>query len=124
MLCHVLFTRQLRGIVACFLNVRAWCACAHKNGSSAPVSDTVSPRLPVLAQDSHVHTSLGGNKALYAVFDGHGGREVAKFVQNHFTKNLVGCQAYKHKNYKLALENTFLKMDKLLLTEKGKQELR
>ena len=76
MLCHVLFTRQLRGIVACLSNVRAWCASAHKNGSSAPVSDTVSPRLPVLAQDSHVHTSLGGNKALYAVFDGHGGAQV------------------------------------------------
>ena len=36
----------------------------------------------------------------------------------------MNCQAYKRKDYKLALENTFLKMDRLLLTDKGKQELR
>ena len=76
-------------------------------------------------EDTHIaELNIGDGNSLFAVFDGHGGREVAKFTQNHFTKNLVGCQAYKHKNYKLALENTFLKMDKLLLTEKGKQELR
>lgn len=36
----------------------------------------------------------------------------------------MSSAAYKRKDYKLALENTFLKMDRLLLTEKGKQELR
>lgn len=46
------------------------------------------------------------------------------FVKNHFTKNLINSPAYRRKDYKLALENTFLKMDRLLLTEKGKQELR
>ena len=30
----------------------------------------------ILRQDSHVHLSLGGNRALYAVFDGHGGAQV------------------------------------------------
>ena len=45
-------------------------------------------------------------------------------MQNHFTRNLVNSAAYKKKDYKLALENTFLKMDKLLLTEKGKTELK
>lgn len=39
-------------------------------------------------------------------------------------KNLVNCAAYKRKDFKLALENTFSKMDRLLLSEKGKQELR
>lgn len=45
-------------------------------------------------------------------------------MQNHFVKNLVNSAAYRRKDFKLALENTFLKMDRLLLTEKGKQELR
>jgi hypothetical protein len=35
-------------------------------------------------------------------------------VKNHFTKNLINSAAYKWKDYKLALENTFLKMDRLL----------
>jgi len=72
-------------------------------------------------EDAHIaEPDLGDGNGLFGVFDGHGGREVAKFVQNHFTKNLVNCEAYKRKDYKLALENTFLKMDRLLLTEKGK----
>jgi len=76
-------------------------------------------------EDSHIaEVDLGDGNGLFGVFDGHGGREVAKFVQNHFTKNLINCEAYKRKDFKLALENTFLKMDRLLLTEKGKQELR
>ena len=76
-------------------------------------------------EDSHIaELDIGDSNSLFGVFDGHGGREVAKFVQNHFVKNLINCAAYKRKDYKLALENTFLKMDRLLLTEKGKQELR
>mmetsp|Transcript_29379 Transcript_29379/g.44371 ORF Transcript_29379/g.44371 Transcript_29379/m.44371 type:complete len:92 (+) Transcript_29379:135-410(+) len=76
-------------------------------------------------EDSHIaDLDIGDGNSLFAVFDGHGGPEVAKFVQNHFTKNLISSAAYKRKDYKLALENTFLKMDRLLLTEKGKQELR
>ena len=72
-------------------------------------------------EDSHIaELDIGDGNALFGVFDGHGGREVAKFVQNHFVKNLINCAAYKRKDYKLALENTFLKMDRLLLTEKGK----
>lgn len=76
-------------------------------------------------EDSHIaELDIGDGNSLFGVFDGHGGSEVAKFVKNHFTKNLVNSQAYKRKDYKLALENTFLKMDRLLLTEKGKQEIK
>jgi serine/threonine protein phosphatase PrpC len=76
-------------------------------------------------EDSHIaELDIGDGNSLFGVFDGHGGREVAMFVKNHFTKNLVNCAAYRRKDFKLALENTFLKMDRLLLTEKGKQELR
>ena len=76
-------------------------------------------------EDAHIaELDIGDGNSLFGDFDGHGGREVAKFVQNHFTKNLVLNAAYKRKDYKLALENTFMKMDRLLLTDKGKQELR
>jgi serine/threonine protein phosphatase PrpC len=66
-------------------------------------------------EDSHIaDLDIGDGNSLFAVFDGHGGPEVAKFVKNHFTKNLINSAAYKRKDYKLALENTFLKMDRLL----------
>ena len=76
-------------------------------------------------EDSHIaELDIGDGNSLFGVFDGHGGSKVARFVQNHFTKNLINSAAYKRKEFKLALENTFLKMDRLLMTEKGKQELR
>ena len=76
-------------------------------------------------EDSHIaECDLGDGNSLFGVFDGHGGKEVAKFVEAHFTKNLINCTPYRRKDYKLALENTFMKMDRLLLTDKGKTELR
>ena len=66
-------------------------------------------------EDSHIaELDLGDGNSLFAVFDGHGGPEVAKYVKNHFTKNLVGNAAYKRKDYKKALEETNMKMDRLL----------
>ena len=76
-------------------------------------------------EDSHIaETDLGDGNSVFGVFDGHGGPEVAKFVKVHFCKSLLNSAAYKRKDYKKALEDTFLKMDKLLLSEKGKKELR
>ena len=76
-------------------------------------------------EDSHIaETDLGDGNSIFGVFDGHGGPEVARFVEKHFCKSLLGSAAYKRKDYKKALEDTFLKMDKLLLSEKGKKELR
>ena len=72
-------------------------------------------------EDSHIaEKELGDGNSLFGVFDGHGGPEVAKFVRAHFTKNLVNHAAYKKRDFKTALEQTFIKMDRLLMTEKGK----
>lgn len=66
-------------------------------------------------EDAHIsEIDLGDENSLFGVFDGHGGWEVAKYVQKHFTRNLINCVPYRRKDYKLALENTFLKMDRLL----------
>ena len=76
-------------------------------------------------EDAHIaELDLGDGNSVFGVFDGHGGPEVAKFVKAHFCKSLINCAAYKRKDYKKALEDTHLKMDKLLLSEKGKKELR
>ena len=48
-------------------------------------------------------------------------RELLNF---HFTKNLLNNPAYKRKDFKKGLEDTFMKMDRLLLSDKGKKELR
>lgn len=71
-------------------------------------------------EDSHIsdpHFAEGAS--LFAVFDGHGGAEVAKFCSKHFPPTLKANLNYQQGNYKAALEETFLKMDEMLLSSEG-----
>ena len=46
-------------------------------------------------EDTHLtELDLGDGNALFAVFDGHGGAEVAKFTQIYFVKYLINNEAY------------------------------
>ena len=59
---------------------------------------------------------LGDKNALFAVFDGHGGCEVSKLVQEIFVNELMSNENYKTKRYKEALEEIFRKIDKFIDT--------
>lgn len=68
-------------------------------------------------EDAHIaDTTLTDGNAVFAVFDGHGGKEVSIYVKNHFVKELVKSQMYKQRNYESALKETFHRMDEMLLT--------
>jgi serine/threonine protein phosphatase PrpC len=60
---------------------------------------------------------------VFGVFDGHGGKEISKFVSNHFMEELL-----KNKNLpsdmSLALKETFIKMDEIMQTKEGVEELK
>jgi serine/threonine protein phosphatase PrpC len=76
-------------------------------------------------EDAHV-TSLDvveGEVSVFGVFDGHGGSEVARFVENHLVDELKKNENFKKGNYRQALIDVFLQLDKMLLTEAGKKEL-
>jgi serine/threonine protein phosphatase PrpC len=76
-------------------------------------------------EDAHI-TQLDvveGEISLFAVFDGHGGCEVAMFVEHHMVEELKKNESFKKGNYKQALTDIFLLIDKLMLTEAGKKEL-
>ena len=76
-------------------------------------------------EDAHIaDLDIGNGISIFGVFDGHGGPEVAKFVQQNFIHSLKSCSAFKRQEYKLALEKTFLRMDRLMQTEKGQEELK
>jgi len=53
------------------------------------------------------------------VFDGHGGEHVAMFCERHFPTMLINNAEYKKGNYPLALEETFMEIDYLLINEEG-----
>jgi serine/threonine protein phosphatase PrpC len=61
--------------------------------------------------------------SLFAVFDGHGGSEVAKFCGQHFGPELLKTAEFKAGDYKNALIKTFLQMDIMVGKEEFKAEL-
>ena len=76
-------------------------------------------------EDAHlVNLSFDSDTALFGVFDGHGGREIAQFCEKYFPIELLKNESFKKKNYKIALEETFLKMDSLLLSKKSAELLK
>lgn len=72
-------------------------------------------------EDAHITAlEFEPGHSIFAVFDGHGGAEVAKFCEKHMIYELKADNDFKQKNYEQALRNVFLKIDKMLLTEQGK----
>ena len=77
-------------------------------------------------EDDHITAVSQGEKKdidVFGVFDGHGGKEISQFVSNHFTKELI-----KNKNLptdmSLALKETFIKMDEIMQTPEGIEEIK
>lgn len=74
-------------------------------------------------EDAHIHSLNNSNLDIFGVFDGHGGKEVSQFVKNHFIQEFMNNQNTKYDNIPNSLIETFLKMDDLLRSPKGKAEL-
>lgn len=60
---------------------------------------------------------------LFGIYDGHGGVEVAEFVSRNFEEAFRSSPYYKQMNYEMALQETFLRMDDLLMTPEGKMQI-
>ena len=75
-------------------------------------------------EDAHVVLpQYDEDTSLFAIFDGHGGEEVAIFCAKYFPIALKENENYKKKNFSQALSETFEKMDQMQKTEDGAKEL-
>ncbi|CAD8094195.1 unnamed protein product [Paramecium sonneborni] len=75
-------------------------------------------------EDAHIHVcDLQADISIFGVFDGHGGKEVALFVEKHFLEELQKNKNFKDQKFEEALKETFLKMDELLITPEGQKEI-
>lgn len=54
------------------------------------------------------------SKSAFAVFDGHGGREVAQYCKKHFLNILQEHEEFKNEHYLESLRLSFLKVDETL----------
>lgn len=66
-------------------------------------------------EDAHIcRLNIVEGVHLFAVFDGHGGSEVAKFCSKHFVDSILENENFKKKNYSEALDDTFHEMDRMM----------
>jgi serine/threonine protein phosphatase PrpC len=66
-------------------------------------------------EDSHItELKLPNGEALFGVFDGHGGKDVAIFVKQKFVDYLIKSAEYKEGKYEEALRKNFIQMDELM----------
>ncbi|EFN51823.1 hypothetical protein CHLNCDRAFT_59087, partial [Chlorella variabilis] len=62
--------------------------------------------------------------SLFAVLDGHGGAEVARFVANHLSQEVISSEAFQANDTERALIQAYLRMDELLVKEEHREELK
>ena len=76
-------------------------------------------------EDSHIAgLDISEDVSVFGDFDGHGGKEVSIYVKKHFIEELKRLDSYRSGNYDSALREIFKKMDDMLLTPVGEQELK
>lgn len=68
-------------------------------------------------EDAHIalnelpgHPTVG----LFAVFDGHGGGEIARFCANHFVEQLLKRPSFSKGQFGEALKETFIQLELML----------
>lgn len=77
-------------------------------------------------EDAHIaatRISSCEDTCLFAVFDGHGGSEVAKFCAKHMRAELESLASFRAGDYDSALTEVFHRMDTMLLDEAHAPEL-
>uniref|UniRef100_A0A1Q3EW75 protein-serine/threonine phosphatase n=1 Tax=Culex tarsalis TaxID=7177 RepID=A0A1Q3EW75_CULTA len=68
--------------------------------------------------------NFDSNTSFFAVYDGHGGSEVAQYCSIHLPTFLKKLSAYKSKDFEQALKDAFIGFDATLLEEKVIEELK
>lgn len=62
--------------------------------------------------------------SLFAVYDGHGGAEVAEYASKHLPNKIKETEAYKTGDFENALKNAFIEFDGTLVTNPVLDELK
>jgi protein phosphatase 1G len=78
-------------------------------------------------EDAHITEISQGKSSeldVFGVFDGHGGKEISQFVTHHFTKELIVNKNYLKGDLQSAIKDTFIKMDEIMQTNEGKEEIK
>jgi len=96
--------------------------CAAMQGWRTGMEDAHA--LVLRLEDSTPGAENRPPKSFFAVYDGHGGYEVARFVSRHLHKILEQSEKYKSGNVGEALREAYIATDDLMLTPESLKELK
>lgn len=68
--------------------------------------------------------ALESDAALFAVFDGHGGKEASYVVKDNYERILKNLDAYSSEDYEKALYQSFMQTDEFLDGAEGKSQMK
>jgi protein phosphatase 1G len=74
-------------------------------------------------EDAHIAEALTDEHHLFAVLDGHGGAEVAKFVATYLPQELKSLDHFQQGKIAESLIAAFHRMDQMMLSEEGRPRL-
>ncbi|KAJ1413102.1 hypothetical protein SESBI_19861 [Sesbania bispinosa] len=75
-------------------------------------------------EDAHAaYTDLDESTSFFGVYDGHGGKVVAKFCAKFLHQQVLKSEAYLAGDVGTALQKAFLRMDEMMRGQKGWREL-
>lgn len=74
-------------------------------------------------EDAHIAEALTDEHHLFAVLDGHGGAEVAKFVATYLPQELKSLDHFQQGKLAESLITAFHRMDQMMLSEEGRPRL-
>ncbi|CAH3173251.1 unnamed protein product [Porites lobata] len=79
----------------------------------------------VTMEDAHTcELDFDDSSTLFAVYDGHGGSEVAQYVAKKLPEVLKNTENYQKGDIKQSMVDCFLEIDQLIISEKGLAELK
>ena len=70
-----------------------------------------------------VDACLPQGEAIFGVFDGHGGKEIALFCSREIVKVFTSLESYSRKDYELALRECFIALDASLSSPDGQAKI-
>ncbi|XP_055534879.1 probable protein phosphatase CG10417 [Wyeomyia smithii] len=99
---------------------------SHDEGNDMLVSGSSSMQgWRISQEDAHnCILNFDENTSFFAVYDGHGGSEVAQYCSLHLPAFLKTLESYKAKNFEQALKDAFIGFDATLLEETVIEELK
>ncbi|KAF7814533.1 putative protein phosphatase 2C 60 [Senna tora] len=75
-------------------------------------------------EDAHAaHTDLDDSTSFFGVYDGHGGKAVAKFCAKYLHQQMLKHEAYLAGDIGTSLKKSFLRMDEMMCGQRGWREL-